>query len=312
MTAPLVSIVVPTYNRMEFLPTAVHSVFSQTVKGWELLVADDGSARDTHAYLETLAEDERVRFARLPHSGNPGVARNVAIAMARAPLVAFLDSDDWWMPAKLERQLELMRANHDCGWSYTAFRIVDATGTPLASERYRRWIPYDGEIFVETVRAIVSLRVSSVIVRTQLLRDVGGFDETINRSEDYDLWIRLALRSPACVVDEPLTHIRRHAGNANKQPGSAHVARDYSLLKLASQLTGRRRALLLEERSRNALAMAAAIAARGGRWRSVVAISKSLRFSWKYPRWWLGATKGLARVCIDLRRSDRKPTSSVL
>ena len=301
MAPPSVSIVMPTFNRMEFLPAAVESVRAQTLPDWELIIADDGSDDSTLAYLESLTRDRRVRVLRLQRSGNPGAARNAGIAAARAAHLAFLDSDDLWTPSKLERQLAALRASRDCRWSYSAFVVVDAAGTPLASERTRAWTPHGGEIFEQVVRATASIRLPSVVAITQLVRETGGFDEAIDRSEDYDLWLRLALRSPVVVVDEPLIRVRRHAGNENRPPGSAHIARDYSLRKMAQQLSGARRDLLVEERSRNALARAAAVAARGGRWRSAAIVCRSLPLGWKYPRWWYGAAKALGRAFLDRR-----------
>ena len=228
--------------------------------------------------------------------------RNAGIVAARAALLAFLDSDDLWAPNKLERQLAALRANRECRWSYTAFLMVDADGTPLPSERTRPWTPHGGEIFVQTVRATASVRLPSVLASTDFVREAGGFDEAIDRSEDYDLWLRLALQSPVCVVDEPLLRVRRHPSNENREPGSAHLARDYSLRKLAGQLSGAQRALLMEERSHNALAMAAEVAARGERRRSAAVVWNSLPFSWRYPHWWLGAAKTLARACLGIQR----------
>jgi glycosyltransferase involved in cell wall biosynthesis len=299
---PVVSIVMPTFNRTEFLPASVESVFAQTIPQWELIIADDGSNPETLEYLDTLTSDARVRVLRLRRRGNPGAARNAGIAAARAALLAFLDSDDLWAPNKLERQLSVLRANPECRWSYTAFIMVDAQGTPLASERARPWTPYSGDIFAHTVRTTASIRLPSVLANTAFVRETGAFDEAIDRSEDYDLWMRLALRSPVCVVDEPLLRVRRHSSNENGRPDGAYVARDYSLRKLARALDGATRTLVLEERSRNALALAAATHASGVRWRSVAVLAKSLPFSWQYPRWWCGAARALGRACFRRAR----------
>ena len=299
---PTVSIVMPTFNRLRFLPSTVQSILEQSMEDWELIVADDGSDEDVLDYLETLETDPRVRVLRLAHSGNPGVARNAGIAAARASLVAFMDSDDLWEPSKLERQLVAMRAEPQCRWSYTAFRIVDSEGTLLASERYRTWTPYGGQIFAETVRTSASIRTPSVVASTELLREAGAFDEAIDCSVDYDLWMRLALRSPVCVVDEPLVRVRRHSENLRREVAAPYLARDHYLQKLARQVAGAERTLLEEERSRNALQMADAILAAGDRWRSVTALRRSIAFSWTYPRWWYGSMKALARACIAPRR----------
>lgn len=296
--APVVSIVMPTFNRMEFLPATVESVLAQTLPSWELIIADDGSNAETLEYLARLTRDERIRLIRLPRSGNAGTARNAGIAAARASLLAFLDSDDLWAPSKLERQLAELRANPECGWSYTAFVMIDADGELLPSEHRRPWTPHSGRIFVQTVRTTASIRPSSVLARTELVREVGAFDEAIDCSEDYDLMLRLAFRSPVCVVDEPLISVRRHSSNPKRRAGAPHEARDHSLRKLEARLTGAERQLLTEERSRNALGLAAALTAHGERWRSVETILRSAPLGWKYPHWWHGAAKELARTVL--------------
>ena len=100
--------------------------------------------------------------------------------------------------------LGLLRARPECRWSYTAFRRVDRLGALLAEERTRRWHPHEGDIFEQLVLHTASLRTPSVIVDRQLLLEVGGFDENMRSGEDYDLWMRLALRSPVALLDEPL------------------------------------------------------------------------------------------------------------
>ena len=310
VTEPIVSIVMPTFNRLEFLPATVESVLMQTMPQWELIIADDGSNRETLDYLENLTRDERIRLVRLHHSGNAGAARNAAIAEARATLLAFLDSDDLWAPNKLERQIAALRANSECRWSYTAFVMVDASGTPLSSERSRPWTPHSGEIFAQTVRTTASIRPSSVLASTAFVREAGAFDEAIDCSEDYDLWLRLALRSPVCVVDEPL--IQRSAAFEQSEKASRRPPPRARLFAAQARGTARRRAapLLVEERSRNALGLAAALTAHGERWRSAVAVCKSLPLGWRFPHWWYGAAKAFARACIGARRRAPKPPSS--
>ncbi len=301
MARPVVSIVMPTMNRASFLPSTVQSVFDQTFQDWELIVADDGSDEAVVDYLVSLERDRRVRVLRLPHSGNPSTSRNAGIAAARASLIAFQDSDDLWEPRKLERQLEQMRAEPECGWCYTAFVVCDADSVPQPSEGHRPWVPHRGNIFEHVVRTTASIRTPSVVVKTTVLKDAGGFDEGIDCSVDYDLWMRLALESPVCVVDEQLVRVRRHSQNLRRALGAAYEARDYSLRKLARALDGARRELVLEERSRNALALSAATYRLGTRWRSVAVLARSAPFSWKYPRWWSGAARALGRACFGHR-----------
>jgi glycosyltransferase involved in cell wall biosynthesis len=301
MAEPLVTIVLPTFDRFEFLPAAVQSVFDQTMRDWELVAADDGSGREVRDYLSTLNDDARVRTLLLPHSGNPGRARNAAIAVARAPYIAFLDSDDVWAPRKLERQLATMRAEEGCEWSYTGVTFIDDEGKPLAVELYRRWTEYRGEVFERILRDPASVRTPTVVIATtQLVRSVGGFDEAIDRGsgEDTDLWMRLALRSPACIVSEPLALIRCHAGHRNRNVSRPYASRDYSLRKLAEGAPVAQRALLERERSLNALLWAVETAASGGRWRALAMVGKSLPLGWKFTLWWYESVKALVRTCF--------------
>jgi glycosyltransferase involved in cell wall biosynthesis len=302
MARPLVSIVMPTFNRQAFLPSTVQTVMEQTLQDWELIIADDGSDAPVLEYLASLENDRRVRLLRLPHSGNPGVSRNAGIAAARATFVAFMDSDDLWAAHKLERQLAQLAAEPDRAWCYSAFAVVDGNNVPPASERNRPWTPHSGHIFAEIVRCTASICTPSVVVRKELLTKVGAFDPTIDVAEDYDLWMRLALESPVCVVDEPLVRVRRHPENLRRPLAAPYTARDYSLRKLADTLDGAERKLVDEERSRNALALAAATYRSGRRWRSLAVLARSAPFAWKYPRWWYGGAKALARACLGYPR----------
>ena len=139
---PLVSIVMPTYDRLQFLPATVESIFAQTFRDWELIVADDGSSAPATEYLRALELRERVRVLWRPHTGNAGKTRNAAIEHVRAPFIAFMDSDDLWAPTKLEAQLAKMRAEPECGWSYSAFVVIErkdgAVVLPSAAAAGRR------------------------------------------------------------------------------------------------------------------------------------------------------------------------------
>lgn len=304
MPKPLVTVVLPTYNRFEFLPAAVQSVFDQTMRDWELVVADDGSGREVRDYLATLNDGARVRTLLLPHSGNPGSARNAGVVAARGRYIAFLDSDDVWESTKLERQLAMMRAEDGFDWSYTGVTFIDEHGKPLEVERNRRWSPYRGQVFERLLRDPASVRTPTVVViMTALLRDVGGFDETIDSGEDTDLWMRLALRNAACIVGEPLARIRHHTGNQKRDGARAYAAREYSLRKLTVGATAAQRALLERERGLNALLWAVETAAIGGRWRALAMVGKSLPFGWKFGLWWYESAKAVARAYLPAFRA---------
>lgn len=298
---PIVSVVVPVFNRLRFLQPAIESVHAQTFIDWELIIADDGSDLDTRRYLESLASQPRVRVVWLPHTGKPAMVRNAALSRAAGAYVAFLDSDDLWAPRKLERQLATLRARSSCGWSYTAFLRVDAAGNPLPEEARRPWVPYEGHIFEQVVTGRASIRTPSVVASRRLIAQAGGFDEALQSAEDYDLWMRLALHSEVAIVDEPLVHVRYHDENHTREWASAYAGRDRSLSRGQRLVDPGRRSLLRAERVRNALQLAATHAARGAHGSMRRALWQSLPFCWTYPRWWLGGARMLLRAHLPRR-----------
>jgi len=289
-----VSIVVPTYDRVDYLRPALESVFAQTWSNWDLVIADDGSGDEMRAYLRDLGNRPRVQVVWLPHRGIPAAVRNAALRAAGGSHVAFLDSDDLWAPRKLERQVALLSARPECRWSYTAFRQVDRLGVPLAGERTRRWTAYQGDIFEAVIKHEAELRTPAVMAERQLLLDVGGFDEELRSAEDYDLWARLALRSPVAVVDEPLVDVRRHDRNHSRDWAIAFAGRDRSLAKLQSAVDPGRRALLRRERARNGATLVAEHARRGERREALQAFAGSAAYAWSYPEWWWRSLRAAA------------------
>ena len=207
--APLVSVVIPTYNRRAFLAEAVHTVLAQTCADLELIVVDDGSTDHTAPMVEGVA-DPRVNLISLRHSGSPARARNAGIERARGRYIAFLDSDNLWEPSKLEDQLAALAARPECRWCHTGQRCIDEIGAPHPWSPLPR-LASEGWIVEPLLRRRMGVNGSSVLVDSAFLREIGGFDETFVWGEDYDLWVRLALRSPiACVPGARLQH-RIHA-----------------------------------------------------------------------------------------------------
>jgi glycosyltransferase involved in cell wall biosynthesis len=215
---PTVSIVLPTYNRLALLREAVDSVRAQTFDDWELIVADDGSDDGTAEYLDALAsEDARIVVLRLPHTANLPRIRNAAIERARGEWVAFLDSDDAWRAHKLRAHLDAHRANPRAGWSYSGRSIMDDAGQTLPDARFEPWRPHSGHVarLLLTHEAMVAF--PSVVVRRALLREVGGMDEGLVFSTDYDLELRLAARAECICIPEPLVRVRVHAGSTTRR-----------------------------------------------------------------------------------------------
>ena len=309
--AALVSVVLPTFNRLRFLRPAIESVYAQTFTDWELIIADDGSDPETRQYLQSVADHGRVRMVWLSHTGRPSMVRNAALLRAGGEYIAFLDSDDLWAVHKLQRQIETLRARTNCRWSYTGFVRVDARGNPLAEERLRHWVPYEGDIFEHVVTGRAAIRTPSVLATRELLAQTGGFDEAMLSAEDYDLWLRLALHSEVAIVDEPLVHVRYHDENHTRDWQSAYLGRDRSLSLRQQLVDSGRRSLLREERMKNALSLAAIHAELGAEGQMLRTLWQSLPYSWTYPRWWLGGLKSavrphLPRRLLELYRQGRR------
>jgi hypothetical protein len=216
VSEPAVSIILPTYNGQPYLREAVESVRAQTFTNWELIVIDDGSTDDSVSWLESLPEP-RLRILTSEHIAHRARLRNRGIDAARAQWIAFNDSDDRWMPKKLERQLEYHAARPDLQWSYTGRAVIDADGKPFHHPQHKPWRPHSGRIVLPLLAFEAQIALPSVLVRRSLLGRVGGFADQ-RWGEDYELWVRLAQAAECGLVDEPLVEIRAHPSTSAGRP----------------------------------------------------------------------------------------------
>lgn len=296
--APVVSIILPTFNRPRCLREAMTSVFEQTFSDWELIIADDGSAAETADYLRTI-RDSRVTVLWLQHCGNPGRVRNAAMRLARGRYLAFLDSDDCWAAQKLERQLGALRRTDNRGWCYTAITHVDQDGHPLSTEGLTPWMPHDGDILEHLLEFRALVATPTVLAERALVESVGNFDESLLFCEHLDLWMRLAARGPVAVVDEPLVRVR-----SQRDRYSANRAGDYEgqlrlFGKMADTLAEPRlRAIARRRRAAAALVLAGIHVDAGRRMQVGRTLRAAASFSWPYPDWWWGAAKAATRALL--------------
>ena len=195
---PEVSVVIPTYNRKEMVQEAVESVLSQTYRDFELIVVDDGSEDGTG---EVLREKFGERIIYL-YQKNQGVsrARNRGIETSRGKYIAFLDSDDLWLKKKLERQVQFMQQNPEAMICYTD-EIWIRRGVRVNPKK--KHAKHSGWIYPQCLPLCI-ISPSSVLMRRELLEEVGGFDPEFPVCEDYDLWLRVALRYPIHLIPEKL------------------------------------------------------------------------------------------------------------
>ncbi|MBD2778481.1 glycosyltransferase family 2 protein [Iningainema tapete] len=201
-----VSVIIPAYNAMTYLPKTLESVLQQTFTDFEVLIINDGSSDNIVQWAEQIV-DSRVKLISQENQ-RLAAARNTGIAHAQGEYIAFLDADDLWEPTKLEKQVRCLEEHPKVGLVHSWTLLVDSegkvTGKVLKSQ-------IEGDAWQQIVQKNTVV-VSSVIVRSSCLETVGVFDRDLHYCEDYDMWIRLASRYPFAVVKEPLTRYRLHPG----------------------------------------------------------------------------------------------------
>jgi glycosyltransferase involved in cell wall biosynthesis len=193
-----VSVIIPTYNRARKVARAVASVLYQTHTDYELIVVDDGSRDNTGETLSLFPS----RIIRLVHDGNRGVsaARNTGITASGAPLIAFLDSDDYWLPEKLAVQVAFFKA-HPKAMACQTQEIWIRKG--LRVNPRKKHLKPSGRIFVPSLKLCL-VSPSAVMVRRSLLDEVDLFDEAFPVCEDYDLWLRVSCKYPIHLLNKDL------------------------------------------------------------------------------------------------------------
>ncbi len=208
---PLVSIVIPTYNRKQFVSEAIDSCLAQTHGNCEIIVVDDGSADGTERFLQERYGG-RIRFIFQDNQG-PGIARNRGIEAAQGEFIHFLDADDQLHEEKIEICLEAFRQQPDVSVIYTHYQQVTQDGlTPVETGPFEQ---YSDDVFCELLRQTgCRILTSSSMCRTAALRAVGGFADDVNfrSAEDWDLFLRLAMRYRFHGIDERLVLRRVHPG----------------------------------------------------------------------------------------------------
>lgn len=197
---PLISVIIPTYNRKEMVLRAIASVLGQTYKNLELYVVDDGSSDGTGEAVAHFRNDLRFHY-RFQENRGQSAARNLAISLASGELIAFLDSDNYWEKDKLQRQI-LFRAENDCNdILYSDCMYIDGKGNRVAGSTVKR---YSGWILDKLVLSNFITN-NTVLVPRYCFEELGSFDESLRIAEDYDLWLRFATRYTFLYHPEQVT-----------------------------------------------------------------------------------------------------------
>jgi len=200
---PLLSVIIPTFNRAQFLREALESVADQSYFNsipdsfWQLIVVDDGSTDSTLSAVNSFPF--RIDYIYIPQSG-VSTARNLGLSRAKGEYIAFLDSDDLWKPEKIETQMKYMQ-DHPATRVCCTEEIWIRRGKFVNPQKKHQ--KYSGMIF-DKVLPLCLLSLSSAMFQCRLFREIGNFDESLPACEDYDLGIRIASRYPMVFLNEPL------------------------------------------------------------------------------------------------------------
>ncbi|MGF1672663.1 MAG: glycosyltransferase family 2 protein [Rivularia sp. (in: cyanobacteria)] len=208
---PKVSIIIPAYNAMTYLPETLESAFQQTFTDFEILIINDGSSDNLVEWVSQIT-DKRVKLISQENQG-VSIARNTGINNSQGEYIAFLDADDLWEATKLEKQVNCLEANPTVGLTYTWTTFIDQFSQPTGVSIVSHAQGYVWEEIV--VRDMISTG-SSTMIRAECFKKVGLFDADLSVGEDRDMWTRIALIYPFAVIKEPLTLYRRHSQNTTK------------------------------------------------------------------------------------------------
>jgi len=201
---PAVSVVLPVHNRADILVRAIQSVVDQRFAGWELVVVDDGSIDDSIAIASGFG-DERIKIIALEQNRGGNIARNEGIRAARAPLIAFLDSDDAYLPEKLERVVAIFEAKPRLDLLVDSFVKVQPPGSRRARVVRRNPVIDDRQIFRKALFTRQLWKATPAITaRREAIVRAGFFDETLRRLQDFDLLIRISEFANCASTDEVL------------------------------------------------------------------------------------------------------------
>jgi len=222
---PTVSIIMPAYNSELFIGEAIRSVLQQTYKDYELLIVDDGSTDSTRSIVEGYCDKhpERIKYF---FTGNEGAsaARNHAITKAAGRFIAFLDSDDIWIPNKLEIQIECFNENKNIDLLYTNALYIDSSGKDLGDRLYARKeeMQYKPDEMFDHLLLRNFIPMSSIIIRCEVVNKAGLFDGSFRNTEDIDWLLRVVRRHSACGINSSLIKYRLHATNSSKEFDIVH------------------------------------------------------------------------------------------
>jgi glycosyltransferase involved in cell wall biosynthesis len=222
MQDPLVSIIVPTHNRAHLIGDTIRSVISQNYRHWELIIVDDGSTDETEQVVKKFSEN-RIRYFFIEHTGNLGRVRNKGIAQAAGNYIALLDSDDLWLPHKLEYQLSFFTQYSQACFVFGQGEQFGEGATPTPQlERY-----FAGKVFHPFLfESRFILYVPTLLFKKEVFHHLKAFDESLIKCTDIDFFLRLAFRFEGVFSHEVVVRIRK-AGQSHSKENELFAYEEY-------------------------------------------------------------------------------------
>lgn len=214
-SSPLISIVIPTYNRADLIEKAIQSILNQTYKNWELIVVDNYSDDNTKDVISAF-NDNRIFMLSTPRTGSVAASRNLGVSHSNGEWIAFLDSDDWWFPNKLELVYKVIQKKPDL--IYHNLQIV-SDNQALSGRKKTKGRKLKEPLYLDLLLNGNIIALSSVVVRKEIFLRVDGMNEspTFFAVEDYDTWLRIAqITNKFKYINRVLGAYRLHDGNIGK------------------------------------------------------------------------------------------------
>lgn len=223
-----VSIIIPTYNRAGIIENAVQSILEQTYGQYELLIVDDASSDNTEDVIAAF-NDERIRYIKLPENKGAAAARNEGIRQAKYDYIAFQDSDDYWKPEKLEKQMEFFAAKPDAALLYCPYECQKKDGSTII-------VPNDSIPLSEKQGSIYkymlcrnTIGAPGVIIRKECLAKTGLFCETLSCLEDWEFFLRISKHYEIAFQDEALLYVNLSSDGVSHNVSGYYEARCYMI-----------------------------------------------------------------------------------
>lgn len=204
MKNSFISVIVPTYNRADFVGETIESILNQTYKNFELIIVDDGSTDNTEEVIGKF-KDSRIKYIKTDNWGGPARPRNTGIKKAKGEYIAFCDDDDIWLPKKLEKQIRVFQISNETAMLYTRFKTIE--GGVISNKIFPENGIYNSGSIFKSIYLWNFIACSGVMVKRSVLDQVGLFntDPNLIAVEDADLWLRIALKHIIkCTDDLPL------------------------------------------------------------------------------------------------------------